>query len=73
MNTNGNMSSEEENSIEICCLYEDGAKCKRPAGNASFSKRIQKTLVQKKLKLTIDVSVSDLCTLFFSLLHVRLL
>lgn len=50
------MSSEEENSIEICCLIDDGAKCKRPAGNASFSKRIQKTLVQKKLKLTIDVS-----------------
>jgi histone deacetylase complex subunit SAP30 len=67
MNTNGNanISSEEESSNEICCLIEDGNKCRRPAGNASFSKRIQKTLVQKKLKLAIDVSVSIFSYIFF--------
>ena len=41
-----------------CCLLEDGLRCGRPAGNASFSKRIQKSISQKKLKLDIDKSVS---------------
>lgn len=59
METNGISSDEVENEAqnEICCLIEDGAKCRRPAGNASFSKRIQKT-VQRKLKLSIDSFVS---------------
>lgn len=49
------ISSDEETTgqNEICCLIEDGNKCRRPAGNASFSKRIQKT-VQRKLKLSLD-------------------
>lgn len=58
ISTNG-ISSEEETAVtqnEICCLIEDGAKCRRPAGNASFSKRIQKT-VQRKLKLSLDTYV----------------
>lgn len=59
METNGISSDEVENEAqnEICCLIEDGAKCRRPAGNASFSKRIQKT-VQRKLKLSLDSFVS---------------
>lgn len=48
-----NSSDEETTQNEICCLIEDGNKCRRPAGNASFSKRIQKT-VQRKLKLSLD-------------------
>lgn len=43
---------------QSCCLIDDGDRCVRPAGNASFSKRIQKSISQKKLKLDIDKSVS---------------
>ncbi|KAI4813572.1 hypothetical protein KUCAC02_002810 [Chaenocephalus aceratus] len=39
---------------QSCCLIEDGERCGRSAGNASFSKRIQKSISQKKLKLDID-------------------
>jgi len=42
---------------QICCLIEDGKRCSRPAGNASYSKRIQKTVQQRRLKLNIDHSV----------------
>uniref|UniRef100_A0A673UPR9 SAP30 like n=1 Tax=Suricata suricatta TaxID=37032 RepID=A0A673UPR9_SURSU len=42
---------------QSCCLIEDGERCVRPAGNASFSKRVQKSISQKKLKLDIDKSV----------------
>ena len=41
---------------QLCCLTEDGSQCKRVAGNASYSKRIQKTVQQKKLRLSIDNS-----------------
>lgn len=44
---------------QSCCLIEDGERCGRSAGNASFSKRIQKSISQKKLKLDIDKSVSE--------------
>lgn len=43
---------------QSCCLIADGERCVRPAGNASFSKRVQKSISQKKLKLDIDKSVS---------------
>ncbi|XP_015791066.1 histone deacetylase complex subunit SAP30 homolog [Tetranychus urticae] len=42
------------NSHQLCCLTEDGSRCNRVAGNASYSKRIQKTVQQKKLRLSID-------------------
>lgn len=45
---------------QSCCLIEDGERCGRSAGNASFSKRIQKSISQKKLKLDIDKSVSNI-------------
>uniref|UniRef100_A0A4W5N665 SAP30 like n=1 Tax=Hucho hucho TaxID=62062 RepID=A0A4W5N665_9TELE len=48
---------------QTCCLIEDGERCGRSAGNASFSKRIQKSISQKKLKLDIDKSVSLPCKL----------
>ncbi len=39
-----------------CCLVENGRRCLKPAGNASYSKRIQKTVAQRKLKLHMDNS-----------------
>ena len=59
---NGYRSEQEEQSStvgQICCLVEDGERCKRPAGNASYSKRIQKTVSQRKLKLSLDVNVRE--------------
>ncbi|XP_076351839.1 SIN3-associated polypeptide 30 [Tachypleus tridentatus] len=50
-------STEEDTPIghnQICCLLEEGNRCSRVAGNASYSKRIQKTVAQRKLKLNID-------------------
>ncbi|CAO1420779.1 unnamed protein product [Diamesa serratosioi] len=49
-----NEDDEREVPSEICCLLEDGVKCRRNAGNASYSKRIQKTVISKKLKFTLD-------------------
>jgi len=37
-----------------CCLIDDNERCKNPAGYASYSKRIQKTVSQKRLKLSSD-------------------
>ncbi|CAB4000503.1 histone deacetylase complex subunit SAP30L-like [Paramuricea clavata] len=51
---NGYQSESEDNSPKphrVCCLIEDKDRCKRLAGNACYSKRIQKTVAQKKLKL----------------------
>lgn len=39
---------------QICCLVEEGTRCNRLAGNACFNKRIQRTIVQRKLRLAID-------------------
>jgi len=39
---------------QICCLTEESVRCHRGAGNASYSKRIQKTVQQKRLRLSID-------------------
>ena len=57
--TNGH--SEEDLRVghdQVCCLVDDTLRCTRPAGNASYSKRIQKTVQQRRLKLSIDHSVS---------------
>lgn len=43
---------------QICCLVENGERCTKPAGNASYSKRIQKTVIQRRLNLNSDTSVS---------------
>ncbi|XP_075234897.1 SIN3-associated polypeptide 30 [Lycorma delicatula] len=39
---------------QTCCLVDDGYRCLRPAGNACYSKRIQKTVTQRRLKLNLD-------------------
>ncbi|XP_023323284.1 histone deacetylase complex subunit SAP30L [Eurytemora carolleeae] len=58
---NGFMNEEEGGSRvhslggeQHCCLLETGRRCSRLAGNASYSKRIQKTVAQRKLKLSLD-------------------
>jgi len=43
-----------QSSTLYCCLLENGRPCNRPASNASYSKRIQGTVAQRKLKLTLD-------------------
>jgi len=41
-----------------CCLVDNGIRCHRPTGNASYSKRISKTVAQRRLKLVVDQTVS---------------
>ncbi|XP_071846638.1 histone deacetylase complex subunit SAP30L-like isoform X2 [Apostichopus japonicus] len=56
---------------QICCLMDDSVRCKRPAGNACYSKRIAKTVQQRKLKLNIDHSVRHIyiCDFHKSKIH----
>jgi histone deacetylase complex subunit SAP30 len=42
---------------QFCCLIDEGERCMHPAGNASYSKRIQKTVTQRRLRLHIDDNV----------------
>ncbi|XP_066594011.1 histone deacetylase complex subunit SAP30 homolog [Prorops nasuta] len=54
---NGFSTGEEDSrgaADQICCLVDEGERCARPAGNASYSKRIQKTVTQRRLKLNLD-------------------
>lgn len=61
---NNGFSTGEEDSRgppdQICCLFDDNYRCTRPAGNASYSKRIQKTVTQRKLRLNLDQSARHL-------------
>lgn len=66
---NGFSTGEEDSrgaADQICCLVDEGVRCTRPAGNASYSKRIQKTVTQRRLKLNLDnlVSHADSCFSF---------
>lgn len=60
---NNGFSTGEEDSRgptdQICCLIDDGEMCRNAAGNASYGKRIQKTVTQRRLKLNIDPQVSQ--------------
>ena len=47
-------SHTESTGNQYCCLNENGRPCNRPASNASYSKRIQGTVAQRKLKLQLD-------------------
>ena len=50
-----------------CCLIDNGIRCHRPTGNASYSKRIAKTVTQRRLKLVVDQMVgfsTYICCLF---------
>lgn len=52
------------NREQQCCLVDSGRRCTAVAGNASYSKRIQKTVAQRRLKLHMDNSVSSIETQF---------
>lgn len=59
---NGFSTGEEDSrgaADQICCLVDEGERCSRPAGNASYSKRIQKTVTQRRLKLNLDNMVRE--------------
>lgn len=68
---NNGFSTGEEDSRgpndQVCCLIEDGESCRNAAGNASYSKRIQKTVTQRRLKLNIDPQV--MCIVNFVMQH----
>lgn len=59
---NNGFSTGEEDSRgpadQICCLIDDNERCHNAAGNASYSKRIQKTVTTRRLKLNYDTTVS---------------
>jgi len=55
--TNGYGEESGSSHEQICCLLDDQKRCTRRAGNASYSKRIQKTVQQRRLKLSIAQSV----------------
>lgn len=57
---NGFSTGEEDSrgpTDQICCLIDDNERCRNTAGNASYSKRIQKTVTTRRLKLSIDPQV----------------
>lgn len=60
-NMNNGFSSNEEDSRgpadQMCCLVDEGDICRNAAGNASYSKRVQKTVAQRRLKLDIAPNV----------------
>ena len=41
----------------ICCLIDNGQRCPKSASNASYNKRIEKTVTSKKLQLIVDPQV----------------
>ncbi|CAH0561454.1 unnamed protein product [Brassicogethes aeneus] len=56
---NGFSTGEEDSrgpTDQTCCLIDNGERCSKAAGNASYSKRIQKTVTQRRLNLNIDNS-----------------
>lgn len=64
---NGFSTGEEDSrgpTDQTCCLFDHKEKCLNPAGNASYSKRIQKTVTLRRLNLSIDSSV---CTININL------
>lgn len=55
------MASNVENANNLlCCLIDSGERCKNLAGTASYSRRIQKTVSERKLKLSGAEDVSYL-------------
>lgn len=43
-----------ESNRHTCCLFDNGTRCDRVAGNASFSARIQKIVGTKKMNFALD-------------------
>ncbi|XP_044254500.1 histone deacetylase complex subunit SAP30 homolog [Tribolium madens] len=60
---NGFSTGEEDSrgpTDQICCLIDNSERCNKIAGNASYSKRIQKTVTQRRLNLCIDNSAKHI-------------
>ncbi|XP_066257315.1 histone deacetylase complex subunit SAP30 homolog [Euwallacea similis] len=54
---NGFSTGEEDSrgpTDQVCCLIDNAERCTKAAGNASYSKRIQKTVTQRRLNLSLD-------------------
>lgn len=55
---------------QICCLIENGGRCRKQSGNASFNFRVQKLVEQRKLKFSLDSSVCfQIITPMFTLFY----
>lgn len=57
---NGFSTGEEDSrgpADQVCCLIDENERCRNAAGNASYSKRVQKTVTSRRLKLSIDPQV----------------
>lgn len=71
---NNGFSTGEEDSRgptdQVCCLIDDNERCRNSAGNASYSKRIQKTVTTRRLKLSIDPQVRLLIITHSFIVHV---
>jgi len=55
--SNANQSMSQSGQMQqqtLCCLFEDGHRCTRVAGTATFSKRIEKQVAQRKMRLSVD-------------------
>lgn len=69
-------STEEDNRAsghnQICCLIDGAFRCSRQAGNASYSKRIQKTVLQRRLRLTRDDSVGGVIVIIIIIMKHQL-
>ena len=68
MNQNGFSTGEEDSRgplDKICCLQEDGFRCQRQAGNASYSKKIRNTVRQLKLHLDAVVCYNILTCIYY--------
>lgn len=61
---NGFSAGEEDSqgpSDHTCCLIETGVRCTRPAGNAAYSNKIGKFVLQRRMPLKPDTTVSLQC------------
>lgn len=54
--TSSAIAVKQEPNRTICCLFDNGIRCDRVAGNASFSVRIQKIVGTKKMNFALDQS-----------------
>lgn len=74
MNQNGFSTGEEDSRgpiDKICCLQEDGFRCQRQAGNASYSKKIRNTVRQLKLHLDAVVCLKPFLYLLKKLYFIK--
>jgi len=60
---NGFSTGEEDSrgpTDQTCCLIDTDTRCQKTASNASYSKRIQKTVTQRRLPLKLDLSAKHI-------------